>query len=111
MWLEIVVGGGMVTFSQVGAYLDSLGKDPRCEWASKIEAQARRFCGRSEGIVFSAEKGDLSIRLHEDAVPAVVRAITESEPSMPEAIRGFYQRVVFLLENGERVKLSDPSMS
>ena len=103
MWLEIIVGRGPVTFSQVGMYVDRLGKDSRCEWASRIEADARRICGRSEGIKFSCRKGDLSIVLHEDAVRSVVRAIVEAEPSMPTEIRGFFQRICYLLENGERV--------
>jgi len=109
MWLEIIVGGGIVTFSQVGAYLDSWGRDPRCEWAPRIESEARRICGRTDGITFSAKGGDFSVRLHEDAVPSVVRAITEAEPHMPLEIRGFYQRISYLLENGERARLIDIS--
>ena len=85
--------------------MDRLGKDPRCEWASRIQADARRICGRSEGVKFSCEKGDLSIVLHEDAIGPVVRAIAEAEPSMPVEIQGFFQRICYLLENGERVEL------
>jgi hypothetical protein len=109
MWLEMIVGGGIVTFSQVGMHLDEFGRDPRCEWAPKIEAEARRMCGRTEGIRLRAEDGDLSIWLHEDAVPSVVRAITEALPSMPVEVQGFYQKICYLLENGERVRLTDYS--
>jgi hypothetical protein len=109
MWLEIVVGGGIVTFSRVGACVDSWGRDPRCEWAPRIESEARRICGRTEGITFSAKGGDFSVRLHADAVPSVVRAITEAEHLMPIEIRGFYQRICYLLENGERARLVDLS--
>ena len=105
MWLEIIVGRGLVTFSQVGMCMDGFGRDPRCEWASRIEADARRICGRSEGIKFRCEKGDLSVVLHEDAVGPVVRAIVEAEPSMPIEIRGFFQRICYLLEKGERVEV------
>ncbi len=107
MWLEIIVGGGLVTFSNTGMYLNHWGVDPRVEWAAKVEAEARRICGRSDGIIFSCEKGDLSIRLHEDAVKPVIRAITEAEESMPDEIKGFYQRISYLLENGERHRFTD----
>jgi len=95
----------LVTFSQVGMYLDRLGKDPRCEWASRIEADAKRICGNTEGIKFRCEKGDLSIVLHEDAVRPVVRAIVEAEPSMLIEVREFFQRICYLLEKGERVEV------
>lgn len=107
MWVEIIIGGGIVTFSQAGTYLDSLGRDPRCEWAPIIEAEARRISGRAEGIRFTAQGGDLSVRLHEDAVLPVIRAIAQAETSMPTGVRGFYQRICYLLEHGERVRLAD----
>jgi hypothetical protein len=103
MWLEIIVGGSIVTFSQVGMYLDSLGKDPRCEWATLIESEARKICGKTEGVTFRCDKGDLRIRLHKDAVRSVVRAITEAEPSMPEGVRGFFLRICYLLEHSEEL--------
>jgi hypothetical protein len=107
MWLEMIVGGKIVTFTQAGMCLDRFGQDHRCEWASKIEAEARKICGRAEGVRFACEKGDLSINLHEDAVRPVVRAIAEAEPSMPEEVRGFFQRISYLLENGERYGIFD----
>ncbi len=64
-----------------------------------------KIYGRAEGITFRCMKGDLSINLHEDAVGPVVRAIAELEPSMPTGIRGFFQRISYLLENGERVTI------
>lgn len=106
MWLEIIVGRGVVTFSNVGMCVDKFGRDLRCEWASRIEADARRICGRSEWITFRCLKGDLSINLHEDAVRPVVRAITEAEQSMPEEIRWFFLRICYLLEHGERVTIA-----
>ena len=107
MWLEVIVGGGIVTFSNAGSCLDSMGVDPRCEWAPRIEAEARRYCGRAEGITFACNRGDLSVKLHEDAVASVVRAIAEAGPSMPVDILGFYQRISYLLEHAERVRLLD----
>jgi hypothetical protein len=107
MWLEIIVGGGIVTFSQVGRYVDPEGHDPRCKWAPRIESEARKLCGRDEWVTFADLKGDLSIRIHEDAVESVVRAITEAEPLMSEYVRAFYQRVSYLLEDGERVRPFD----
>lgn len=103
MWLEIIVGGSIVTFSNVGIYLDKFGKDLRCGWASKIEADAQKICGRKEGVQFRCDSGDLRIWLHEDAVRSVVRAITEAEPSMPEGVRGFFQRVCYLLEHSDEL--------
>jgi hypothetical protein len=103
VWLEIIVGGSIVTFSQVGTRLDGFGKDPRCEWASRIEADARKICGNVEGVKFRCERGDLSIVLHEDAVRPVIRAIADLEPSMPDEVRGFFRRISYLLEDGERV--------
>lgn len=103
MWLEIIVDGKIVTFSQVGMYLDKFGKDTRCEWASKIEAEAQRICGRTEGVKFHCDRGDLRIWLHEDAVGTVVRVITEAENSIPEGIRWFFQRICYLLEHSEEL--------
>jgi hypothetical protein len=103
MWLEIIVDGAIVTFSQVGMYLDRFGQDPRCEWASKIEAEAQRFCGRGDGVKFRCDKGDLRIWLHKDAVRPVIRAIAEAEPSMPEDLRVFFQRIGYLLEHSEEL--------
>jgi hypothetical protein len=103
MWLEIIVDGKIVTFSQVGMYLDRLGKDPRCEWASKIEVEAQKICGRTEGVKFRCDQGDLRIWLHKDAVGPVVRVITEAEPSIPEGIRWFFQRICYLLEHSEEL--------
>jgi hypothetical protein len=107
MWVEIIVGGSLVTFSQAGICMNSLGVDPRCEWAPRIEAGARRICGRADGVRFSCDRGDLRINLHEDAVGPVVRAITDALPSMPPEIHGFFQRICYLLENGERVGILD----
>ena len=107
MWLEILVDGGIVTFTNVGTQLDSMGRDQRCLWAAKIEAEARRICGKTDEVVFQCEKGDLSVRLHKDAVLAVVRAIGESVEVMPVEIRGFYQKIAYLVEKGERVRLID----
>ena len=69
-----------MTFSQAGVCLNSLGVDPRCEWAPKIEAEARKMCARPEEVRFACEKGDLRVNLHEDAVGPVVRAINEALP-------------------------------
>ena len=94
-----------MTFSNVGMLLDEMGKDPRCEWARRIEDQAQKVCGRTEGVRFSCHGGDLSIWLHEDAVLPVIRAINEAEPEMPNYVKGFFQRIAYLVENGERVRL------
>ncbi len=83
--------------------MDGLGKDPRCEWAPRIEAEARKICGREEGVRFECHRGDLSIVLHRDAVKPVVRAIAELAPSMPEYTRWFFLRISYLLENREPV--------
>jgi hypothetical protein len=103
MWLEIIVGGGIVTFSNVGMYLDKFGKDPRCEWATKIEAEAQKICGRKEDVQLRCDRGDLRIWLHKDAVRSVVRAIKEAEPSIPEGVRGFFQRICYLLEHSDEL--------
>ncbi|HZW85437.1 MAG TPA: hypothetical protein VFE91_06010 [Nitrososphaerales archaeon] len=105
MWLEIIVGGGIVTFSNVGMLLNEMGKDPRCEWAARIEERAQKVCGRKEGVRFGCRSGDMSIWLNEDAVLPVVRAINEALPDMPDYVKGFFQRVAYLVENGERVRL------
>ena len=107
MWLELIVGGKIVTFSQVGMQLDRCGKDQRCEWAAKIEAEAQKICGRREGVQFRCERGDLRIWLHEDAVKPVVRAIEEAEEQIPEDIRWFFQRIAYLLEHGEKYEAVD----
>ena len=107
MWLEVIVGGKIVTYSQVGVRLNEWGVDPRCEWAAKIEAEARKVCGRDEGVRFRCQEGDLSVWLHEDAVGPVVRAIAEMEQSIPEDIRWFFQRIGYLLEHGERTGVMD----
>jgi hypothetical protein len=106
MWLEMIVGGKMVTFSKVGMWMDSFGRDPRCEWAQRIEAEARRICGNTNGVIFTCLKGDLSIRLHEDALRSVIRAINEAEPSMSPEVRSFYQRVCYLLEKSDPLEAS-----
>lgn len=96
-----------MTFSQAGTYLNGLGEDPRCQWAPKIEAEARKICGRSDGISFVCEKGDLRINIHEDAVGPVVRAINDALPEMPVEIHRFFLRIGYLLENGERLGILD----
>lgn len=101
MWLEIIVGGGLVAFSNVGVRLNSWGKDPRLEWAAKVEAEAQRICGRADGVEFLNDEGDLRIHLHTDALPSVVRVIAELEPSMPQEVVGFFQRISYLLEHSE----------
>ena len=106
MWLEIIVGGGLVTFSNVGVYLNKWGKDPRLEWASKVESEAQRVCGRTEGVEFLNEGGDLRIHLHRDAVPSVIRVIAQMEPSMPQEVVGFFQRISYLLEHSEELGLT-----
>lgn len=103
MWLEIVVGGDLVTFSNAGMYLTKWGKDPRLEWASKVGAEAQRACGRTEGVEFLNDEGDLRIHLHRDAVPSVVRVIAEMETSMPQEVVGFFLRISYLLEHSEEL--------
>lgn len=105
--MEMIVDGALVSFSNAGTYLNNLGEDPRAQWAPKIEAGARRICGRSDGILFRCEGEYLSVILHEDAVRPVVRVITEALPDMPQEIHGFYQRICFLLEHGERYTMQD----
>ncbi|MDG6975959.1 MAG: hypothetical protein JRN27_07715 [Nitrososphaerota archaeon] len=107
MWLEMIVGGKVVTFSQVGMHLDRFGNDQRCGWAAKIEAEAQKICGRREGVQFRCERGDLRIWLHEDAVKPVIRAIEEAEQEIPEDIRWFFQRISYLLAHGERYEILD----
>jgi hypothetical protein len=107
MWVEIIVGGSLVTFSQAGVCMNAFGLDPRCEWAARIEAEAREICGRSDGLKFACEKGDLHVNLHEDMVGPVVRVINESLPSMPKEVHGFFLRICYLLENGERLGILD----
>ena len=92
-----------MTFSNVGMHLDRWGKDPRLEWASKVGAEAQKVCRRSEGVEFLNDGGDLRIHLHRDAVPSVVRAIAEMEPSMPQEVVGFFQRISYLLEHSEEL--------
>lgn len=103
MWLEMIVDGAVVTFSQAGMYLDQFGKDPRCEWASRIESDAQKTCGNKEGVKFGCEKGDLRIWLHRDAVRTVVRIIAEAEPAMPEEVRVFYRRISYLLQHSDEL--------
>lgn len=110
MWVEIIVGGALVTFSNAGMYLDSMGQDPRVEWAPKIEAEARRICGRSEGVSFRIQSGDLRVNLHEDAVRPVVRAIAQALPDIPQEVHWVFQRISYLLEHGERYTLEDLMM-
>lgn len=109
MWLEMIVDGAIVTFSQVGMRLDVYGKDQRCVWASKIEDKARKICGRTDGVRFTCDRGDMTIRLHKDAVKPVIRAISEAELSMPEDIRWFFQRISYLLEHSDEfgVRVAD----
>ncbi|MDG7008574.1 MAG: hypothetical protein JRN06_10085 [Nitrososphaerota archaeon] len=103
MWLEIIVGGGLVTFSNAGVHLNRWGKDPRLEWASRVEAEAQRTSGKTEGVEFLDDEGDLRIHLHRDAVPSVIRAIDKMEPSMPQDVVGFFQRISYLLENSDEL--------
>lgn len=107
MWVEIIVGGRIVTFTNVGMYLNSMGNDPRCEWASKIEAQARKLSPRPDDVDFRCKSGDLRIWIRDEAVQAVVRAITEAELSIPEDIRWFFQRICWLLEHREGTRVMD----
>lgn len=103
MWLEIIVGGGLVTFSNVGVFLNGWGKDPRLEWAAKVAAEAQRVCGRAEGVEFLNDEGDLRIHLHRDAVPPVIRVIAGMEPSMPHEVVGLFQRISYLLEHSDEL--------
>lgn len=107
MWVEIIVGGALVSFSNAGMYLNRMGVDTRLEWIPKIEAEARKICGRSEGVKFRIEAGDVRVNLHEDAVRPMLRAIDEALTRMPEDIHWFFQRISYMLEHGERYTLQD----